>query len=115
MRLFGHVTYASMLGLLLCMVPLLAGAWYAFRPTERLLALMRPLTVGAIFSAICTFVFALANGCVDISVMNNFDPQAIRAIAAVLTERLAPVMASFASLAAAWFFVAIGMRRSVSL
>lgn len=112
MRLFGHVTYASMLGLLLCMVPLLAGSRYAIRPSERLLALMRPLTVGAVFSAICTFVLALANGCVDISVMSSLDPQAIRSVAAVLTERLAPVMASFASLAVAWFFVAIGMQRS---
>ena len=112
MRLFGHVTYASMLGLLLCMVPLLAGAWYAFRPSERLLALMRPLTVGAVFSAICTFVLALANGCVDISMMSSIDPQAIRLVAAGFTERLAPVMASFASLAVAWFFVTIGMQRS---
>ena len=110
MRLFGHVTYASMLGLLLCMVPLVAGVWYAFRPSERLLALMRPLTVGAVFSAICSFILALANGCVDIS-MSNLDPQAIRLVAAGFTERLAPVMASFASLAAAWFFVTIGMRR----
>ena len=111
MRLFGHVTFASMLGLLLCMVPLLAGAWYALRPSERLLALMRPLTVGAVFAAICTFVLALANGCVDIS-MSSLEPQAIRLVAAGFTELLAPVMASFASLAVAWFFVAIGMRRS---
>lgn len=111
MRLFGHVTFASMLGSLLCMVPLLAGAWHALRPSERLLALMRPLTVGAVFAAICTFVLALANGCVAIS-MSSLEPQAIRLVAAGFTERLPPVMASFASLAVAWFFVAIGMRRS---
>lgn len=112
MRLFGHITYGSMLGLLLCMVPLVAGAWYAIRPSERLLALMRPLTVGAVFSAICTLVLAIANGSVDISMTSSLDPQAIRLVAAGFTERLAPVMASFASLAVAWFFVAIGMRRS---
>jgi len=112
MRLFGHVSHASLLGMLLCMVPLLVGAWYAFRPSERLLSVMRPLTLGAIFSAVCTFVLALANGCVDISVMNRLDPQAIQVVASILTGRLAPVIASFASLSVAWFFVAIGMQRS---
>ena len=109
MRLFVHVSHASLLGMLLCMVPLLAGAWYAFRPSERLLSLMRPLTLGAIFAAICTFVLALANGCVDISMTNSLD---LKAVATILSERLAPVIASFASLAVAWFFVAIGMQRS---
>jgi len=112
MQLFGHLSHASVLGMLLCMVPLVTGAWYAFRPSERLLPLMRPLTLGAIFSATCTFVLALANGCVDISMMSGLDPQPIQHAATMLSERLAPVIASFASLAAAWFFVAIGMRRS---
>jgi hypothetical protein len=109
MHLFAHLSYLSLLGMLLCMVPLLTGVWYAFSPSERLLSLMRPLTLGAIFSAICTFVLALANGCVDISMMNGLDFQ--RA-ASFLSERLAPVIASFACLAAAWFFVAIGTQRS---
>jgi len=112
MQLFGHLSHASLLGMLLCMVPLVTGAWYAFRPSERLLSLMRPLTLGAIFSATCTFVLALANGCVDISMMDRLDPQPIQHVATFLSERLAPVIASFASLAAAWFFVAMGMRRN---
>jgi hypothetical protein len=73
---------------------------------------MRPLTLGAIFAAICTFVLALANGCVDISMMDHLEPQPIQHVATVLSERLAPAIASFASLAAAWFFVALGTRRS---
>lgn len=109
MRLFVHVSHASLLGMLLCMVPLVVGAWYAFRRSERLLSVMRPLTLGAIFSAICTFVLALANSCVDISMTNHID---LQAVATILAERLAPVIASFASLAVAWFFVAVGMQRS---
>jgi len=112
MHLFSHLSHASLLGMLLCMVPLVTGAWYAFRPSERLLSLMRPLTLGAIFSAACTFALALANGCVDISMMDRLDPQPIQHVATFLSERLAPVIASFASLAAAWFFVAMGMRRN---
>ena len=112
MYLFAHLSYLSLLGMLLCMVPLLTGVWYAFSPSERLLSLMRPLTLGAIFSAACTFALALANGCVDISMMDRLDPQPIQHVATFLSERLAPVIASFASLAAAWFFVAMGMRRN---
>jgi len=44
--------------------------------------------------------------------MSSLDPQAIRLVAGGFAERLAPVMASFASLAVAWFFVTIGMQRS---
>jgi hypothetical protein len=112
MHLFTHLSHLSVLGILLCIVPLLAGAWYAFRPSERLLSLMRPLTLGAIFAATCTFVLAIANGCVDISMMNRLEPQPLQLAATMLSERLAPVIASFAALTVAWFFVAIGMRRS---
>jgi hypothetical protein len=112
MHLFSHQGHAQLLGMLLCMVPLLAAAWYAFRPSERLLSLMRPLTLGAIFAAVCNFILAIANGCVDISMMNHLEPQPLQLAASFLSERLATVIASFASLAVAWFFVAIGMRRS---
>ena len=111
MHLFVHLSRLSALGILLCLVPLVTGAWYAFHPSERILSLMRPLTLGAIFAAICTFVLALANGCVDISMMNRLEPQPLQLAATMLSERLAPVIASFASLAAAWFFVAIGTHR----
>lgn len=45
---------ASLVGLLICTVPTVVGAWFALRPSERLLALMRPLTLAAIFSALCS-------------------------------------------------------------
>jgi len=112
MHLFANLSHLSLLGMLLCMAPLLTGVWYAFSPTERLLSLMRPLTLGGIFSAICTLVLALANSCVDISKMDRLEPQPLQLAAMFLSERLAPVIASFACLAAAWFFVAIGTRRS---
>ncbi len=101
-----------MFGVLLCMVPLVAGVWYAFSPSERLLALMRPLTLGAIFAAISTFFVALANGCIDISRMNPLEVHPLQVAAGFLTVRLMPVVVCFGCLAAAWFFVAIGTRRS---
>ena len=90
---------------------LVAGAWFVFRPSERLLSIMRPLTLGAVFAALCNFVLAIANGFVAISTMSGLDLTGVRVVGAVFMEGLAPIVVSFASLAVAWFFVAIGMRK----
>ena len=111
MRGLGGASNASLLGMLICIVPAVAGAWFAFRPGERLLSIMRPLTLGAIFAALCNFALAIANGFTAISTMNGLDLTGIRVAGAVFAEGLAPVVVSFASLAVAWFFVAIGMRK----
>ena len=84
---------------------------FAFRPSERLLSIMRPLTLGAVFAALCNFVLAIANGFVAISTMSGLDLTGVRVVGAVFMEGLAPIVVSFASLAVAWFFVAIGMRK----
>ncbi|MCX6588928.1 MAG: hypothetical protein NTX13_20375 [Acidobacteria bacterium] len=44
--------------------------------------------------------------------MKGLDLAGVQLVGAVFMEGLAPVVASFATLAAAWFLVAIGMRRS---
>jgi len=103
--------FAPLMGLLICAVPALAGAWFAFRPTERLLSLMRPLTMAAIFAALCSFVLAIVNGFLMVSTMKALDLDGVRVAAAVVTEGLAPVVASFACLTVAWACVAIGTRR----
>lgn len=105
-------SYASLLGLAICMTPVLAGVWFAFRPAERLLAIMRPLTLGALFAALCGFVLALANGFSAINRMPALDAQSVQIVGAVFMEGLAPVVASFACLAAAWLLVAVGMRKA---
>ena len=111
MRGFGGASYASLFGLVICIVPAVAGAWFALRPSERLLTLMRPLTLGAVFAALANFVLAIANGFVMISMITGLDLAGVRRVGAVFMEGLAPVVASFASLTVAWFFVAIGMRK----
>jgi hypothetical protein len=111
MRGFGGASYGSLLGLLICMVPAVVGACFAFRPSERLLALMRPLTLGAVFAALCGFALAIANGFAAMSMMNSLDLTGVRVVGAVFMEGLAPVVASFAGLAVAWLFVALGMRK----
>jgi hypothetical protein len=111
MRGLGGASNAALLGMLICVVPGVAGAWFAFRPSERLLSTMRPLYLGALFAALCNFVLAVANGFAAVSKMSGLDLAGIHVVGAVFMEGLAPVVVSFASLSVAWFFVAIGMRK----
>lgn len=106
-----HASFASQFGLLICVVPAAVGGWFAWRPTERLLALMRPLSLAGIFSALCSFVLSITNGFHVVATMNALDLNGIRLTAMVMTEGLAPVVASFAFLTVAWACVAVGMRR----
>lgn len=103
---------ASLFGLFICFVPMVFCAWFAMRPSERRLAFIRPLTLMGALSAVCNFVLALANGARAVSAMNGLDLEAIRRVGAVLSEGLAPVVASFGCLTVAWACVVIGMRRS---
>jgi hypothetical protein len=111
MRGIAGASFASLFGLLLCAVPAAVGLWFAIRPSERLLSLMRPLTLAAVFSALCSFVLAITNGCLTVSTMNSLDLEGVRLVGAVLSEGLAPVIASFACLTVAWACVAIGVRK----
>jgi hypothetical protein len=111
MRGLGGAGNASLFGMLICFVPAVAGAWFAFRPGERLLSMMRPLTLGALFAALCNLVLAVANGFAALSAMRALDLTGIHVAGAAFMEGLAPVAVSFASLAVAWFLVAIGLRK----
>ena len=112
MRGLAGASFASLFGLFICAIPMMAAFWFAFRPGERLLSMMRPLTLGAVFAALCSFVLAIANGFVAVSMMKSLDLAGVQVVGAVFMEGLAPVVVSFASLAVAWFLVALGMRRS---
>lgn len=52
----------GLLGLVISALPLLAGVWYAIRPDERGLALMRPLPLSAIFASVSNLLPGVANG-----------------------------------------------------
>jgi hypothetical protein len=104
-------SFASLFGLLICAAPALAGVWFVVRPTERLLALMRPLTLAGIFSALCSTFLNITNTFRFISTLTPLDANSMRNIASGVAEGFAPVVVSFALLTVAWVCVAIGMRR----
>ena len=85
---------------------------YAMRPTERKLALIRPLTLAGMFAAVCSssvgFAMALS-GAADAGV----NPESMKRLLAGLAEAWVPLFVAFAFLAVAWLLVALGLRRQV--
>ena len=65
-------SYAAILGMIISLTPALAGAWFAIRPSERLLSYMRPLSLAGIFAALCTISLGITNGAVALSRQPQF-------------------------------------------
>ena len=84
---------------------------YAMRPTERKLALMRPLSLAAIFASICSFSGGVATVLGGIGATPGWSPNAPGLAMAGLAECFTPLFVAFAFLALAWLLVAVGMRR----
>ena len=101
---------AAFAGALVCAAPMVVGAMFAYRPSERRLALMRPLTLAAIFTALANTSLAFANTFVYWSRRPELT---VNLLSAQLAETTIMPFVSFGCLAVAWFFVAVGMRKQV--
>jgi hypothetical protein len=99
------------MGALVSASPLVMAGFYVFRPSERLLALMRPLTLASVFAAVANTVLGIVNMLVYVS--RQAEPLPINRLAAGLAESLVVAFLSFGCLSAAWVAVAVGMRRQV--
>ena len=87
------------------------GLAFAFWPSERKLALMRPLSMAGTFAAICTLLLDLANALIGLSRAPAGDMSFFQRAAVGLAESTVAAFLSFACLTAAWLFVALGMRK----
>jgi hypothetical protein len=100
---------AALTGLVITIVPMVVGIAFAARPHERKLALMRPLTLAAIFAAIANTFLGLANMFQGLARMKPTDAPGLQFI--MMAEISVVPFVSFVFLATAWLCVAIGMRR----
>ena len=82
---------------------------YAFRPTERKLALMRPLSLSSIFAAVASLVAGWATVLHGAAATPVWSPQGVQRLLMGSSETLIPVFVTFAFLSVAWLFVAVGM------
>lgn len=102
----------AILGMLMGLAPLAVGVAYALWPSERRLALMRPLTLATIFAALCTLLSGFAAVFRGIAATANFSTISYQRIAPGLAEAFTPMFVGFAFLTVAWIAVAVGIRRS---
>ena len=101
----------AVMGALVCAAPMVVGMWFAFRPSERLLGLMRPLTLAATFAGVSNTTLGLVNTLVGIS--RRAEPVSMNILAAQLAESLVVAFVSFGCLSVAWLAVAVGMRKQL--
>jgi hypothetical protein len=81
------------------------------RPSERKLALMRPLSLAGIFGAVSSLLVGIVNVLVGLGRVQVFDSQSLRFAFVNLAEGIVPTFVGFACLTVAWLCVAMGMRK----
>jgi hypothetical protein len=110
MGMLRHASLFALLSLTLGFVPLVMAAVFVIRPTERHLALMRPLSLAGLFAAIAGGVLGFIK-VLHLVWTRELTPETYRVMAVGAAESLVPMFVGFASLTVAWLLVAVGMGR----
>ena len=113
METLRQVSLFGLLTLLLSLTPLIMAAAYVVRPGERRLAMMRPLSLVGLFSALTGCTLGFMNLLRSLGVQKELTAtwQQVASIGAA--ESLVALFVGFASLTGAWLLVAAGMGRQI--
>jgi hypothetical protein len=110
--LLKHSSLFGLLGMLVSISTLGVALVYAIRPSEHRLALIRPLSLAAIFGGLSSFAVGVASIFRGISASASLTPVSWNAIAAGAAESLLGLFIAFSCLTIAWLLVTVGMVRS---
>jgi hypothetical protein len=111
MDLLRHAGAFALLTLIITLVPMATAVLYVINPTERHLALMRPMSLAGLFAALAGGVMGFLNVLRGIAVTPELTQAGYGRIAAGASESLVPMFFGFACLSVAWLLVAAGMSR----
>jgi len=109
MQAISNLGLAGLFGLLITAAPMLLGLAFAARPSERRLALMRPLSLAGIFAATANVFLGVTNSLVG-AARNGVSLTDSRVVPG-LAEVAVLGFVSFAFLTVGWLAVAAGMRK----
>jgi hypothetical protein len=112
MEILRGASIFALLTIFIAVAPLAMGVLYLLRPTERNLALMRPVSLAGLFGALSGVVAGFIAVLRGIGVTPQLSPASYPAIAVGFAEALVPVFVCFGCLTIAWLLVALGMRRT---
>jgi hypothetical protein len=114
-RMLGDtITNTSVIGLLGMMVSVGAvgvALLYAISPSERRLALMRPLSLAAIFGGLASFMIGMISILTSIAATGS---AGLRGVSAGAAESFVALFVAFGSLTLAWLLVTFGLWRAGS-
>ncbi len=111
MQILRSASLFALLSLAVGFVPLVMALVYVIRPTERHLALMRPLSLSGMFAGISGGVLGFIN-VLRFVWTRELTAQTYKVMAVGAAESLVPVFVGFACLTVAWLLVAVGMGRN---
>ena len=101
------------LTLILGFVPLVMAIVYVARPSERHLALMRPLSLAGLFASLAGGVLGFIN-VLRFAWTREVSAETFRLMSIGAGESLVTMFVGFACLSVAWLLVAVGMARQGS-
>jgi hypothetical protein len=107
---FHQAGILAKLTLLVGLGPLGLAIAYVLRPAERPLAIMRPVSLAAIFAGICGLVAGLIAVLTTIAATLP-QPVHVPSVYVGLSEAFVAPLVNFGLLAIAWLLVAVGMTR----
>jgi hypothetical protein len=110
MDMLRQASLFALLTLVLGLVPLIMAVVYVIRPTERHLALMRPLSLAGLFAAMAGGVLGFIN-VLRFVWTRELTAETYRVMTVGAAESLVTLLVGFASLSVAWLLVAVGMGR----
>jgi len=98
----------ALLSIIVALLPLPAGVAYALRPTEARMALMRPISLAALFAGLAGFLSGIIS---MLRVVWLSETEQSIKLAAGLAESLVPLFVACGCLTVAWLCAALGLRR----
>jgi hypothetical protein len=98
----------ALLSIVVALLPLPAGVAYALRPTEARMALMRPISLAALFAGLAGFLSGIIS---MLRVVWLSETEQSIKLAAGLAESLVPLFVACGCLTVAWLCAALGLRR----
>lgn len=97
---------------LVALATLATAVYFAFRPSERTLGIIRPLCAATTYSALAAFFAGITNGLVAVARVGVIPPSP--AVLPMFAESPIPLVAGFAVVSIAWLLVAVGLRRQTA-
>jgi hypothetical protein len=110
--MFQAISLFALLTIIVGVLPFAIAVMYAVRPTERRLALLRPVSLASIFAALAGTLGGFVSILRGIGATGTFSGEIFARVSVGLAEALVPVFLGFGWLTAAWLLVAVGMWRA---